>query len=110
MGCDQGDNGRFPIKITTKAVVVPDIPSPGIPGPQGVQPAEDTIQEFLNWYNEQIIKERHAALPDERRIEGLKAGRQAALADQAQLATADPEEAEWIATVYAAWLKELNES
>ena len=46
----------------------------------------------------------------EERLEELKAGRQSALADQAQLATADPEEAERIADVYAARLRELKES
>ncbi|MGN5392511.1 hypothetical protein [Streptomyces sp. JL7001] len=72
--------------------------------------AEDTIQEVVNWYNTQIISERRAAVPDDERIEELKAGREGALADQAQLATADPEEADRIADVYAARLKELKES
>ncbi|MDX3523744.1 hypothetical protein [Streptomyces scabiei] len=74
------------------------------------QAAEDAVQEVVNWYNTHIITERRAPVPDEERIEELKAGRQAALADQAQLATADPEEAEQIAAVYAARLRELNES
>ncbi|WP_370270172.1 hypothetical protein [Streptomyces sp. V4I8] len=74
------------------------------------QGAQDAVQEVVNWYNTQIIAERRAPVPDEERIEELKAGRQAALADQAQLATADPEEAEQIAAAYAARLKKLNES
>ncbi|MFE7935492.1 hypothetical protein ACFU6S_43560 [Streptomyces sp. NPDC057456] len=74
------------------------------------QAAEDAVQEVVNWYNAQIVAERRAPVPDEERTEELKAGRQAALADQAQLVTADPEEAERIAAVYAARLKELKES
>ncbi|MEU1409069.1 hypothetical protein ABZ471_43675 [Streptomyces sp. NPDC005728] len=89
-----------------------DIPSPEFSGLEGgeEQASEDVLQEVVNWYNTQIVKERRAPVPDEERIEELKAGRQAVLADQAQLATADPEEAERIAAVYAARLKELNES
>lgn len=74
------------------------------------QGAQDAVQEVVNWYNTQIIAERRAPVPDEERIEELKAGRQAALADQAQLATADLEEAGRIAAVYAARLRKLNES
>lgn len=74
------------------------------------QAAEDAVQEVVNWYNAQIIAERRAPVPDEKRIEKLKADREAALADGAQLATADPEEADQIAAAYAARLKELKES
>ncbi|MET9819769.1 hypothetical protein [Streptomyces sp. NPDC006355] len=74
------------------------------------QAAQDAVQEVVNWYNTQIITERRAPVPDEERIENLKAGRQAALDDQAQLATADTDEAEQIATAYAARLRELDDS
>ncbi|GHE71942.1 hypothetical protein GCM10018785_45250 [Streptomyces longispororuber] len=74
------------------------------------QAAEEAIQEVVNWYNAQLITERRAPVPDEKRIAQLKEGRQAVLADQAQLATADPEEAGQIAAVYAARLKELKKS
>lgn len=74
------------------------------------QAAEEAIQEVVNWYNVQLLEERRAPVPDEQRIEELKSGRQAVLADQAQMATADPEEAERIAALYAARLKELKES
>ncbi|MEU7553157.1 hypothetical protein AB0B01_12545 [Streptomyces sp. NPDC044571] len=74
------------------------------------QDAADAVRDVVTWYSTQIAAERRAPVPDEQRIEELKAGRQAALADQAQLATADPEEAERIAAVYAARLKELKES
>ncbi|CUW33352.1 hypothetical protein [Streptomyces reticuli] len=86
--------------------------SPDFSGLEGgdEQAAEEAIQEVVNWYNAQLLEERRAPVPDEQRIEELKAGRQAVLADQAQLATADPEEAERIAAVYAARLKELKES
>ncbi|MFG3499285.1 hypothetical protein [Streptomyces sp. NPDC047928] len=74
------------------------------------QDAADTVRDVVTWYSTQIAAERRAPVPDEERIEELTAGRQSALADQAQLATADPEDAERIATVYAARLKELKES
>ncbi|MGW1910333.1 hypothetical protein ACWCQS_06135 [Streptomyces sp. NPDC002076] len=74
------------------------------------QDAADIVRDVVTWYSTQIASERRAPVPDEERIEELKAARQAALADQAQLATADPEEAERVATVYAARLKELKES
>ncbi|MCZ0983740.1 hypothetical protein O1L60_44030 [Streptomyces diastatochromogenes] len=74
------------------------------------QAAEDAVQEVVNWYNGRLIEERRAPVPDEERVEELKSGREAALADGARLATADPEEADRIAAVYAARLKELKES
>lgn len=72
--------------------------------------AADIVRDVVTWYNTQLAAERRAPVPDEERIDELKQARQAALADQAQLATADPEEAARIAAVYAARLKELNES
>ncbi|MFH8371849.1 hypothetical protein [Streptomyces sp. NPDC018031] len=74
------------------------------------QAAADIVRDVVTWYSTQIAAERRTPVPDEARIEELTAGRQTALADQAQLATADPEEAERIATVYAARLKELKGS
>ncbi|MGC4987288.1 hypothetical protein ACLQ18_43080 [Streptomyces sp. DT193] len=74
------------------------------------QQADDIVREVVGWYNAEIIAERRAPVPDDERIEALKAGREAALADQAQLATADPEEEARIAAVYAARLRKLKES
>lgn len=74
------------------------------------QQADDIVREVVGWYNAQIIAERRTPAPDDERIEALKAGREAALADQAQLATADPKEAAEIAAAYAARLRELKES
>ncbi|MGK5629152.1 MULTISPECIES: hypothetical protein [unclassified Streptomyces] len=89
-----------------------DIPNNDFSGLDGggEQAAEDLIQEVVNWYNTQLLAARRAPVPDEERIEELKAGREAALADRAQLATADPREADRIAAVYAARLQELKES
>ncbi|MFH8533257.1 hypothetical protein ACH4GE_33095 [Streptomyces tendae] len=89
-----------------------DLPNPDFSGLEGgeEQAAQDAVQEVVNWYNAQIITERRAPVPDEERLEELKAGRQAALADQAQLATADSQEAERITAVYAARLKDLKGS
>ncbi|GHB03288.1 hypothetical protein GCM10010330_66920 [Streptomyces tendae] len=95
-----------------KVVAVSDLPNPDFSGLEGgeEQAAQDAVQEVVNWYNAQIIRERRAPVPDEERLEELKAGRQAALADQAQLATADSQEAERITAVYAARLKDLKGS
>ncbi|TXS46993.1 hypothetical protein [Streptomyces sp. t39] len=89
-----------------------DNPSPDFSGLEGgeEQAAEEAIQEVINWYNTQLLEERRSPVPDEGRAEELKAGREAALADRAQLATADPEEAGRVAATYAAGLKELKES
>ena len=89
-----------------------DLPNPDFSGLEGgeEQAAQDAVQEVVNWYNAQIIRERRAPVPDEGKLEELKAGRQAALADQAQLATADSQEAERITAVYAARLKDLKGS
>ncbi|MEU8843438.1 hypothetical protein AB0D97_30675 [Streptomyces roseus] len=89
-----------------------DTPSPDFSGLDGgdEQNAADVVRDVVTWYSAQIAAEHRAPVPDDDRIEKLKAGRQAALADQAQLATADPKEAEQIAAVYAARLKELKES
>ncbi|MFE7599856.1 hypothetical protein [Streptomyces sp. NPDC057494] len=71
----------------------PDIPDfSGLEGGEE-QAAEDVIREVANWYNAQLLAQRRAPVPDEERIEELKAGREAALADQAQLMTAAPEAA-----------------
>ncbi|MFE5711972.1 hypothetical protein ACFQ7J_14285 [Streptomyces sp. NPDC056501] len=88
----------------------PDIPDfSGLEGGEE-QAAEDVVREVVNWYNVQLLAERRAPVPDDERIEELKAGREAALADQAQLVTADPEDAARVAEVYATRLKELKES
>lgn len=89
-----------------------DKPSPDFSGLEGgdEQQAAGIVRDVVLWYNTQLAAERRAPVPDEERLEELKQARQAALADQAQLATADPEEAARIAAVYAARLKELNES
>ncbi|MFD9047835.1 hypothetical protein [Streptomyces zaomyceticus] len=74
------------------------------------QAAEDVVREVVSWYNAQLLAQRRAPVPDDEKIEELKAGREAALADQAQLVTADPEDAARVAEFYAARLKELKES
>ncbi|MFH8470393.1 hypothetical protein [Streptomyces sp. NPDC017991] len=74
------------------------------------QQADDIVREVVGWYNAQIVTERRAPVPDDERIDALKAGRAAALADQERLATAGPAEEARIASVYAAWLRDLKES
>ncbi|MEU0950039.1 hypothetical protein ABZ379_46440 [Streptomyces canus] len=65
------------------------------------QQADDIVREVVGRYNAAIVAERRAPVPDDERIEKLKAGREAVLADQAQLATAEPEEATQIAALCA---------
>ncbi|MFH8717683.1 hypothetical protein [Streptomyces zaomyceticus] len=72
--------------------------------------AEEAIQELVNWYNIQLLAEHRAPIQNEGLVAVLKAERAAALADQAQLATAGPAEAARIASFYAARLKELRQS
>lgn len=74
------------------------------------QQAAGIVRDVVHWYNTQLASENRSPVPDEERIEKLKAGREAALADQAQLVTADPPETARIAAVYAARLKGLNAS
>lgn len=73
------------------------------------QDAADIVRDVVTWYSTRIAAELRRPVPDEERVGELKAARQAALADQAQLATADPQEAERIAALYAVQLKELKE-
>ncbi|MFI9311473.1 hypothetical protein [Streptomyces triculaminicus] len=89
-----------------------DTPSPDFSGLEGgaEQQAIDIVRDVVNWYNAQLIAERRSPVPDEERVERLKAGRQAALEDQARLDDADPQETTRIAAAYAARLKELKES
>ncbi|MGV9566006.1 hypothetical protein [Streptomyces sp. NPDC003480] len=91
-------------------VGTPDEPDTSGLGGGEDQQADDIVREVVGWYSAQLVAERRAPVPDDERIEALKAGREAALADQAQLATADPEEAARIAVVYGARLRELKES
>ncbi|WP_327328680.1 hypothetical protein OG735_41150 (plasmid) [Streptomyces sp. NBC_01210] len=74
------------------------------------QQAMDIVRDVVTWYNTQLAAERRAPVPDEERIEELQAARQTALEDQQRLGTADTEETARIAALYAARLKELNES
>ncbi|MGW3521374.1 hypothetical protein [Streptomyces hydrogenans] len=74
------------------------------------QSAEEAVREVVSWYSAQLLAEHRAPVPDDERVAGLRADRDAALADQARLATAAPEEAARIASFYAARLKELRQS
>lgn len=74
------------------------------------QQAEDAVRAVVNWYNAQIVKEHRAPVPDEARMEELKAARQAALDDQGRLETAEAEEVAGIAAFYAARLRDLTDS
>lgn len=88
----------------------PDVPDFSGLRSEDEQAAEDAVREVVRWYGARLRAERRAPVPDEERIAELKAGREAACADQAQLATADPEEAGRIAEIYAARLRELTGS
>ncbi|MEV5242933.1 hypothetical protein AB0K89_28050 [Streptomyces cinnamoneus] len=89
-----------------------DTPSPDFSGLDGGEDeqAVDIVRDVVSWYNTELVAERRSPVPDEERVEALKAGRQAALEDQARLDEADAQETARIAAVYAARLKELKES
>ncbi|MEU2438291.1 hypothetical protein ABZ595_19170 [Streptomyces rubradiris] len=70
-----------------------------------------SVLQFAEGLTErQALHEIRSPVPDEERMEELKAGRQAVLTDQAQLVATGPEETGRIAAVCAARLKELKES
>ncbi|MEW1699290.1 MULTISPECIES: hypothetical protein [unclassified Streptomyces] len=73
------------------------------------QAAVEAVREVVNWYSAQLLAAHRAPAGDEEQLGELRAGREAALADQARLAAAGPEETARIAAVYAARLKELKE-
>nr|BFD88515.1 hypothetical protein StreXyl84_79160 [Streptomyces sp. Xyl84] len=89
-----------------------EIPSPDFSGLEGgdEQQAADIVRSVVAWYNTQLTAEHRSPLPDEERIEELKAARQAALEDQQRLENAGPAETGKILSRYAARLKELKES
>ncbi|MFE6692315.1 hypothetical protein ACFVFQ_38560 [Streptomyces sp. NPDC057743] len=89
-----------------------DTPSPEFSGLEGEmeQQAFDIVRDVVSRYNTELIAERRAPVPDEERVEVLKAGRQAALEDQRHLEYADPQETARIAAAYAARLNELKRS
>ncbi|MCY0954123.1 hypothetical protein [Streptomyces sp. H27-S2] len=72
------------------------------------QQALDAVRAVVAFYSSQILDERRAPLPDEARMDELKAARQGALDDQARLDDVEPAEAARIASLYAARLQELN--
>ncbi|AVZ70980.1 hypothetical protein SLUN_00575 [Streptomyces lunaelactis] len=79
-------------------------------GPQeaSYEGALETVGRVLAWYNEQILKERRAPVPDEDRLERLQAERQACAADKRALEDAGPEEVSRIAADYDARFRELT--
>ncbi|MFI0915345.1 hypothetical protein [Streptomyces abikoensis] len=89
-----------------------DTPSPDFSGLDGGEDeqAVDIVRSVVSWYNTELLAARRSPVPDEERVEALKAGRQAALEDQARLDEADAPETARIAAAYAARLKELKES
>ncbi|MFJ3840617.1 hypothetical protein ACWGHM_37145 [Streptomyces sp. NPDC054904] len=72
------------------------------------QLARDAVREVIAFYNTRITAERRSSMPDDERIEQLKAARQAAIDDQSRLETAGPGDAARIAADYAARLKGLT--
>jgi hypothetical protein len=71
--------------------------------------AEQLVQNVSNWYAQQIIKERRAAVPDPERLKALKDGLAQCAADQQALVDAEPNEMTEIAARYAARAKELGD-
>ncbi|WP_330294104.1 hypothetical protein [Streptomyces sp. NBC_00576] len=69
---------------------------------------EQLIQEVSTWYAEQLIQERRAGVPDAARLQVLRDGLAACVADQHALQDADETEVAEIAARYAARMKELK--
>lgn len=110
---DIEENDESYFKINSRRVVsVTDPDGPDFLGLEGGMEAQaaDAVRAVVSWYNDRLLAEQRSPVPDEERVAELKGGRAAALADQQQLATADPEEEARIGEVYAARLKELNKS
>ncbi|MCT4353550.1 hypothetical protein M5362_10470 [Streptomyces sp. Je 1-79] len=85
---------------------------PQVPGFSGIasgaeKAAEDAVQKVVDWYDVELRAERGAPTPDPARVAALKDGRRAALADRAQLLTADPREAAELTVAYADRLRSL---
>ncbi|GAA1924230.1 hypothetical protein [Streptantibioticus ferralitis] len=86
-------------------------PSPGGPADTGgYETAVETVGLVIAWYSRQILAERRSDTPDPERLEQLMAQQRACVQDQRRLEEAGPEEAARITAVYAARLKELEDS
>ncbi len=68
----------------------------------------DMVREVLAWYSEQFLVEIRRPTADTARIEELKAASRAVHSDLARVRTVTPQEAERIATAYAALLRDLT--
>ncbi|MFD9572679.1 hypothetical protein ACFWBI_22890 [Streptomyces sp. NPDC059982] len=84
----------------------PSSPSPGSAGPA----ASVLVGEVIAWYQERIMAERRSPGPDPQRLRQLIALHAACVQDQLRLEDADLEEQERITVLYAARLKELEDS
>lgn len=70
--------------------------------------ARRAVGMVVAWYNDQILAQRQAPMPDEERTAELKAARQEAIEDQKRLTESEPAELERLAAVYAARFEELT--
>lgn len=77
------------------------------PAPTRVE-VEQQVQEVSSWYSEQILEERRAGTPDAERLQKLRDGLAACVADQKALQDADARQLTELAARYAARLKELG--
>lgn len=105
------ENDPFPVKLISERVAyVSDPNTTGFEPLDGDedQLARDAVREVIAFYNARIAAERRAPVPNDERIEQLKAARQAAIDDQTRLDTAGPGDAARIAADYAARLKGLT--
>ncbi|GAA2266125.1 hypothetical protein GCM10010232_68070 [Streptomyces amakusaensis] len=80
------------------------------PGAPGFGPVLGTMDLVITYYNSRIQAEQRSATPDPERLEDLMAQRRACVEDKKRLGEAGPEELARLGTLYAARLRELDES
>ncbi|MFF4393271.1 hypothetical protein ACFY0G_42145 [Streptomyces sp. NPDC001552] len=86
---------------------MPDPTPPSFSSPDSAGPV---VGEVIAWYQERILAERRSPGPDPQRLQQLIALHAACVQDQLRLEDADLEEQERITVLYAARLKELEDS
>ncbi|MGQ7754803.1 hypothetical protein ACUN29_41365 (plasmid) [Streptomyces sp. WC2508] len=88
----------------------PEKPSPPPAGPRGPDQAAaaDAVRQVFAWYGQQILAVQRAADPDPARLEQLMARQRACVQDLSTLEEGGPGEAERIAALYEARLRELK--
>ncbi|MFB6811199.1 hypothetical protein [Streptomyces sp. NPDC056387] len=88
---------------------------PGLPDFSGLEGhggdeavASEVIGLVVAWYSAQVMAEHRVPVPDEERLEALKAAQRAAIADRQRLFDCEPAEIARLTADYAARLEGLQ--